>query len=169
MFTGCTTPSYTTQESTSSNDSEIFSQSSCNVIQYGPITVRLSRKAAPRLETGRRSKHLILVGDEAIKREKRRQKNREAARKLKIKRQLIEVELHQRLKDLEHQYSSLQNYLQQLRQKREYLQNEVNNLITDPIDDLLLNDNRDIPSFLQQYSNDFDLFDEPIDHILNYD
>jgi predicted RNase H-like nuclease (RuvC/YqgF family) len=169
MFTSCTIPSYTKQDSTSSTESNDKEASSLkNTIQYGPISIRLCKKQAPTLETGRRSKHLVLVGEEAIKREKRREKNREAARKLKEKRQLIEEELNQKLKDLENQHSSLENYLQELHQRKQILQNKVNNIIVDPLEELLSNDSRDITLFVKQYSNDFDLFDESIDTLLNY-
>jgi hypothetical protein len=172
-MTSCTTLSYTTQNSISSiksNDNEVSSSSSLsNTIQYGPISVRRYRKAAPTLETGRRSKYLVLVGEEAARREKQREKNREAARKLKEKRQLIEEELDQKLKYLKNQHSDLQNYLQYLKQTKQNLQNEVNNRFIDPIDELLSNDNHDMPLFFEQYSNELDLFDESIEKILNSD
>jgi hypothetical protein len=170
MFISSTITSYTAQNSISSiesNESEISTLSLCNTMQYGPITVRLCRKAAPRLATGRRSKYLVLVGEEATRREKRREKNRAAAKRLKEKRQLIEDELNQKLKGLENQYSGLQNYLQQLQQKKQNLENEVNKFIKNPLNELLLNDHHDTPSFFGQYSNDLDLFDESIERILN--
>ncbi len=173
MFTSCTTPSYITQDSNSSMDSNDIEVSSSlqmkNMVQYGPISVRVCRKAAPTLETGRRSKHLVLVGEEAARREKRREKNREAARKLKEKRQIIEEELNQKIKELEGQHSGLQNYLQHLEQRKQNLENKVNNLVIDPIDELLSNENQDMPLFFEQYSNDLDLFDESIEEILNFD
>jgi len=153
-----------------SNDNEVSSPLRLNnLVQYGPISVRVCRKTAPTLETGRRSKHLVLVGEEAARREKRREKNREAAKKLKEKRQIIEEELNQKIKELEGQHSGLQNYLQQLYQKKQNLQNEVNYLFMDPIDRLLSNDNQDMPLFFEQYSNDLDLFNQSIEHILNFD
>jgi hypothetical protein len=170
MLTSNSSPSYATQSSISSiesNDSEVCSTT--NTTQYGPIQVRLCRKSAPTLETGRRSKHLVLAGDEAIKREKRREKNRDAARKLKEKRQLIEEELNERLKQLEGEHSNLKNYLQHLHQRKLNLQEEANQLLNDPIIDLLSNDNRDMPLFFEQYSDDMDLFDESIEHFLNID
>lgn len=168
MCTSYNTASYTTQDSISSNDSEISSTSSSNTVQYGPITVRVCQKVAPRLGTGRRSKYLVLFGEEAIKREKRREKNRQAAKRLKEKRQLIENELNSKLKDLENQHSDLQNYLQQLKQQKQNLQTEVNNLVIDPINELVANYNQYMPLFFEQYSNDFNLPDESLDQILNY-
>ena len=170
MLSSNSSPSYTTESSISSiesNDNE--ASSTTNTIQYGPIQVRLCRKPAPTLETGRRSKHLVLVGDEAAKRERRREKNRDAARKIKEKRQLIEEELNERLKQLEGEHSNLQNYLQHLHQRKLNLQEEAHKLLNDPIIDLLSNDNHDMPLFFEQYCNDIDLFDEAIEHILNID
>jgi len=168
MFTKNTTQNFTS--SIESNQNQVTSSFPfSNKIQYGPIQVRRCRKTALRLETGRRSRYLVLFGDEAIKREKRREQNREAAKKLKEKRQLIEDELKQKLKDLEDEHSTLQNHLQYLTQKKENLQNEINNRIIDPIDELLSNDHHDIPSFFEQYSSEFDLFDDSLESIFNSD
>jgi uncharacterized protein (DUF3084 family) len=161
MFTSCTTLSYTKKDSTSSNHNKV--SSSRNTIQYGPISIRLSKKQAPILESGRRSKHLVLVGEEAIKRQKRREKNLKSARTVKQKRQTIEAELHQQLKDLENQHSSLEYYIQELYQRRQNLQAQVTKLIVDPLEELFSNDSYDIALFVKQYSNDFDLFDKEID------
>ncbi|CAF4174231.1 unnamed protein product [Rotaria magnacalcarata] len=81
--------SYETQysnASTQSNDSEASSSLSSSIMaQYESIQVSLCREQAPTIATDRRSKHFILVGDEAATREKRRVRNRETARKLKVK------------------------------------------------------------------------------------
>jgi hypothetical protein len=156
--------SYTTQDSNSSMD-EIFS----NTIQDGSIDVRMSRKVVPTLETGRRSKNLVLVGEEAARRERRRERNREAARKLKEKRQLVEEELNQKIKDLENQHLGLEKYLLFLQQRKQLLQNEVNNVMIDPIDELLSNENPEMLLFFEQYSDEMDSFDESINSILNFD
>ncbi len=170
MFTSNSTPSYTTESSISSiqsDDSE--ASSTTNIIQYGPIQVRSYRKSIPTLKTGRQSKHLVLAGDEAIKREKRREKNRNAARKLKEKRQIIEDELNERLKQLEGEHSNLKNYLQELHQRKSNLQEEVDRLHIDAIVELLSNDNEDMALFFEQYSDDMDLSEESIAEILNFD
>ena len=143
--------------------------SSDNILHYGPISVRLCRKSAPTLETGRRSKHLVLVGEEAARREKRRERNREAARKLKEKRSLIEEELNRKIKDLEDQHSDLEGFLTQLKQRKQTLENEVNYILTDPIEHLLDNEHCDMPLFFEQFSGDFAAFEESIDRILNFD
>jgi hypothetical protein len=142
--------------------------SSNNIVEYGPIKIRVCQKPAPTIATGRRPKHLVLVGDEAIRREKRREKNREAARKLKEKRQLIEQELDEKLRKLEDEHSNLQRDLIELHQKRQNLQEKVNQILSAAIDELLSNDNEDI-SISRQDSIDLDLFDESINRILNFD
>ncbi|CAF3968811.1 unnamed protein product [Adineta steineri] len=171
MCTNNSTPSYTTQYSVSSMDSNSNDSEGCsldNTIEYGPIKIRQIRKPAPTIATGRRPKSLVLTGDEAIKREQRREKNREAARKLKERRKLIEKELDQQLKDLEGEHSSLQNYLQQLRDRKQTLQTAVNNCFRDPIDDLLSSNSPEMLLFFEQYLDDPDLFDESIESILNF-
>jgi hypothetical protein len=170
MRTSSNSPSYTTESSISSiqsDDSE--ASSTTNIIQYGPIQVRPYRKSIPTLETGRRSKHLVLVGDGAIKREKRREQNRNAARKLKEKRQTIEEELNERLKQLEGEHSNLQNYLQELHQRKSNLQKEVDQLHIDAFVELLSNDNEHMPLSFEQHSDDMVLFEESITEILNLD
>ena len=172
MLTNDTMSSYTAENSIStgeSNDSEMsVSTGSTNMIQYGPIQVRVCRKSAPTLENGRRSKHLILVGEEAAKREKRRERNRDAARKLKEKRQLIEDELNKKLRELEGEHSNLQNYLQRLQHEKQNLQEKIDNLHIDPIIEFLTNDDLDIPSVLQQHSQDVDISDASIEQFLNF-
>ncbi|CAF4418909.1 unnamed protein product, partial [Adineta steineri] len=93
---------------------------------------------------------------EAIKREQRREKNREAARKLKEKRKLFEEQLDQQLKELVEENFNLENYLQQLENKKQILQQEINNLSTDPLDELSSYTTEDIVLFFEEYSNEPD-------------
>ena len=139
--------------STGSIDSEVCSLPSNEMIQSKVGT----RRVALTLKTGRRSKHLVLVGEEAVRREKRRARNREAARKLKEKRQMLEDELNQKLKDLEEQHLNLQKYLRFLQQRKQLLQDTINDLNMDPIDKLLSDKNDHLPLLFEQYCNDFDL------------
>ncbi|CAF2390729.1 unnamed protein product [Rotaria sp. Silwood2] len=167
------TPIYTAQysnTSTNSDESDISSPlPSSHTVHYGPIQIRLCRKPAPTIATGRRPKHLVLAGEEAIKREKRREKNREAARKLKERRQCIEDELNKKLQKLQGEHANLQNYLQQLQQRKQHLQEKVNNCLIDPIDELLSNDDEDITLFLEQYLGDLDLLNEFNESSFNFD
>ena len=66
-----------------------------------PIEAKVTRTAPPTLATGRRSKFIPLEGEAAIKRETRRRRNREAARKLKVKRARMEYELEKQIAQLE--------------------------------------------------------------------
>jgi len=144
------TPHCTNQDCISSVESN-ESETSSNGI------APLRRKAVPTLETGRRSKNLVLVGEEAARREKRRERNREAARKLKEKRQLIEDELNQKIKDLENQHLGLEKYLRFLQRRKQLLEDTIKDLTNDSIDKL----------FGQYSPDDFNLFDESIESILN--
>ena len=153
-----------------SHGDESSSSSSRNVVHYGPISVRQCRKSAPTLATGRRSKNLVLVGEEAARRDKRRERNREAARKIKEKRLMIEEELNQKLKDLEDQHSDLQDFLVQLKQRKQTLEIEVNTALIDPIEKLLSNENYDGPLlFFEQFNDDLNVFDQEFDRLLNVD
>ena len=89
-----------------------------SVVKYGSIRIRQNRKPAPTIATGRRPKHFVLEGEEAIRRKQRREKNRETARRLKEKRQLIEEELDQKLKELNGENTGLETRIQQLQQKK---------------------------------------------------
>ena len=151
-------PMYTSQSSSSSSTG---SESASNILQYGPIQVRVCRKGAPTLATGRRSKHLTLHGEEAIKREKRREKNRVAARKLKEKRQIIEDELNREIQDLESEHSDLQHYLAELQREKQRLEFEL--------DQLCLNDQDSMSSFFDQYLGEFDLTVDSMENLVNVD
>ncbi|UJR10716.1 hypothetical protein I4U23_014906 [Adineta vaga] len=147
------------------DDEDLFDESieTKNIMEYGPVKIRQIRKPAPTIATGRRPKHLVLSGDEAIKREQRRVKNREAARKLKEKRQLIEDELAHQLKTLEGENSHLETYLGQLQHKKQSLEQEMTKISkTDSLDNLLFNNDQDLSSFFKEYLHHPNVFDEPL-------
>lgn len=138
-----------------------------NVLQYGPIQVRMCRKLAPTLATGRRSKHMTLQGEEAAKREKRREKNRLAAKKLKEKRQMVEDELNKEIRILENEHSDLKTYLSQLRDQKQFLEFQIQRFFP-TIDDLtMINDDEAIDAFFNEYLGDFDLDDEFLESIFD--
>ncbi len=85
-----------------------------SLVTYGPISVRKRHTIAPTLATGRRAKDAIIEGEEAVKREIRRMKNRESARNLKKLRD-----------DIEH---GLENEVDQLKFEEQNLLIQVNNL-----------------------------------------
>ncbi|CAM4810944.1 unnamed protein product [Rotaria magnacalcarata] len=93
-----------------------------SVVNYGPISVRKRHSAAPTLATGRRSKNAIVEGEDAIKRDVRRTKNREAAKTLKQLRNDIEAQLKDRLKELESEERSLLFEIDNLREYKHSLE-----------------------------------------------
>lgn len=129
-------------------------------VDYGPIRIRVSKKPALTLATGRRSKHLNLEGEEAAKREQRREKNRVAARRLKEKRQTIEEELNEEIKNLEDEQSQLENYLNQLHYKKQQLESELGtNMFKDPLEELLTADEQHNTLLFHQFAQSFHLLE----------
>jgi hypothetical protein len=98
-------------------------------VAYGPITVRVRRFQPPTLATGRRSKFLQLEGDAAIKRELRRKKNRDAAKKLKEKRFIIEQQLEKDIQDLESKEQELESRVKDLEAYKEQLESRCKNIV----------------------------------------
>ena len=97
------------------------------VVDYGPVRVRHRRSASQTLATGRRSKDEPLYGEEAIKREIRRAKNRIAARELKKDRDQIEIDLVQKIQQLEEEKNDLQTQHKILEERRAQLNRAVYN------------------------------------------
>ena len=151
--------SFNSEDSKSSPMTDVTS----NIVHYGPIQVRLCRKLAPTLATGRRSKHMTLTGDEALKREKRREKNRLAARKLKEKRQVIEDELSKKVQELEGEHSELRTVLKQLQQHKEYLEQQIDRFLVNPTEDVLRRDHEALSSLFDEYLAGFDHWDISVD------
>ena len=83
---------------------------------------RTRRSAPPTLATGRRSKFIQLEGEAAVKRDQRRRRNREAARKLKEKRTLIEQQLEKAIQDLEDEEKELRTEVKNLQKYKILLQ-----------------------------------------------
>jgi hypothetical protein len=98
-------------------------------VSYGPITVRVRQFQPPTLATGRRSKFLQLEGDAAIKRDLRRKKNRDAAKKLKEKRFIIERQLEKEIQELESKEQELVTRVKNLESYKEQLDLRYKNLI----------------------------------------
>lgn len=129
-------------------------ETATNFVEYGPIRVRLTRKPAPTLATGRQSKYIKLSGDAAIKRDKRREKNRIAARRLKEKRELIEDELQRQIEVLENEHFDLQKYLVHLQSQKQRLETELNNsLFFDSITELLMTDDQKLLHIFDDYTD----------------
>jgi len=99
-------------------------------VAYGPINVRIRRFVAPTLATGRRSKFMKLEGDAAIKREIRRKRNRDAAKKLKEKRFIIEEQLQKDIRELESKEKELVLRINHLESYKEQLETQYKNSIS---------------------------------------
>ncbi len=91
-------------------------------VSYGPIAVRVNLYEVPTLKTGRRSKFLPLEGEEAIKREIRRRKNRETVQRLKEKRKKVEDQLDTELHQLEFDEKYLEQNIEHLKIYKRFLE-----------------------------------------------
>jgi hypothetical protein len=91
-------------------------------VSYGPLNVRVSLQDAPTLKTGRRSKFMQLEGDAAAKRELRRKRNRETAKKIKEKRTNIEHQLLNEINELESREKDLIQDIRNLESYKQFLE-----------------------------------------------
>jgi len=103
-------------------DYESSTEKTYKTIAYGPIVVKVNLRNAPTLKTGRRSRFLPLEGDAAAKRELRRQKNRELAKRLKEKRINIEHQLIHEISELETREKSLTEEVRNLKSYKQFLE-----------------------------------------------
>jgi len=105
-----------------SSDHESNTEKAYKTIAYGPIIVKINLRDAPTLKTGRRSRFLPLEGDAAAKRELRRQKNRELAKRLKEKRINIEHQLVNQISELESHEKDLTEEVRNLESYKQFLE-----------------------------------------------
>ncbi|CAF0924084.1 unnamed protein product [Adineta ricciae] len=122
-YSNDTTPS--THDAESSNSSKAEKQRNGErtyVLQYGPIVIRKRQSTAPTLATGRRPKNVKCEGDEAIKRDIRRMKNRESAKNLKKIRDDIAHNLESKIDELELEERELSTSVHVLRSYKAYLE-----------------------------------------------
>jgi hypothetical protein len=120
-----------------------------NCIHYGPIRYYRRRGKAPTLLTGRRSKYEQVTGEEHIKRDLRRQRNRFLSKQLKQKRETIERELIQQVKQLQQHQFYLKSEINQLISYKKYLLDKREESESDPLINLITKN--DIPLFFQEY------------------
>jgi hypothetical protein len=92
------------------------------IVTYGPIKVRVINSATPNLNTGRRSKFTPLDDEEDKKREVRRQKNRESAKRIKERRISIENQLLNEITELESNEKDLTQDINNLRSYKQFLE-----------------------------------------------
>jgi hypothetical protein len=95
-----------------------------SVVTYGPIRIKKRHTTAPTLATGRRSKYVLVNGEDAVKGELRRRKNREAARNLKKYRDNIEHELSAAINELESKERDLLSQIDNLRLYKQQLEEQ---------------------------------------------
>lgn len=91
-------------------------------IQYGPIVVKPRKTIAPTLANGRKSKDEPLPPDENIKRQQRRDRNRQAAAKCRRRRNELREELEKNEKKLEEEQKLLERNVQTLTDQRNQLE-----------------------------------------------
>lgn len=119
---------------------------------------RLYQRIGPVLSLRHRSKHILLFREDVHQNDKRREKNRIAARRLREKRQLFERNLRKKIQQLEDKQSYLENDLKQYEAYKQALQTEINNKFSlNTLLELLLIPKDKIPLALNQYSDDFEL------------
>jgi hypothetical protein len=116
------------------NDDNLSNNHNISVpILSPPITtynLLKGRVSVPTLATGRRSKFLPLEGAAAQKREARRHRNREAARKLKLKRRELEENLNTEISQLESKEKDLLLLIKNLESYKEELEVQSRNIIS---------------------------------------
>ena len=118
-----TTLSIHDAESSNSSKAEKQQNSGRTYVQYyGPILIRKRQSIAPTLATGRRPKNVKYEGDEAIKRDIRRMKNRESAKNLKKLRDDIAHNLESKIDELELEERELNTSVHVLRSYKAYLE-----------------------------------------------
>lgn len=124
---------------------------SSNCVCFGPIRYFARKGKAPTLSTGRKSKFEQLDGEDEMRRELRRQKNRVLSQQLKEKREKIFSDLLTRIDQLEREQSHLCTHIQQLQEHRDDLLQEMQCIQQDPLTNLI-------------YQNQMTLFFEQHDH-----
>ena len=128
---------------------------SSNCVCYGPIRYFARKGKAPTLITGRKSKFEQLDGEEEMKRELRRQKNRLLSQQLKEKREKIFSDLLTRIDQLEREQSHLCDYIQQLQEHRDDLLQEMEDIQQDPLANLI--QQNEMALFFEEHDHqDFD-------------
>jgi hypothetical protein len=117
---------------THTNSKELIQTLPSGRVKYGPITVNPRKQPSKTLFTGRRSKYEVLSGEEEEKRRQRRERNRIAATKCRVKRDDILNDLELACNHAMNQYTHLLNVIEQLEQRKSHLQSLVCNYPLQP-------------------------------------
>jgi hypothetical protein len=129
-----------------------------------PIRNSICQKRTSSLSLGRRSNHIILFREDILK----RNKSRILARRLREKRQLLEENIQNKIKQLEDEQLFLTNDLRQRQSYRRDLKTEIDNdLSMDSLTELLSINNEKMSLSSNQYSNDFEPFNISITRVLD--
>ncbi|CAF0916299.1 unnamed protein product [Rotaria sp. Silwood1] len=91
-------------------------------IQYGPILVKPRKHIAPTLANGRKSKDEVLPPEENVKRQQRRDRNKQAAAKCRKKRNELRESLEKTEQILVEQEQNLQRSVQSLTERKHQLE-----------------------------------------------
>lgn len=131
------------------------------VVDYGPISIRRRQTFTPTLATGRRPKDAVLVNEDADKRDMRRMKNRESARRLKKERDQIADELQKQVEKLQSEQENLLTEINFLRDYKQQLQQQYRE--SSPIYHIITQTAADILTKLkqQQLSEEIKSEDKP--------
>ena len=100
-----------------------------SLVSYGPIRIRRRHTVSSTLATGRRSKDEMIEGEDPVKREIRRLKNRDAARRLKAERDGIERDLHNQVLELEEIERTLLNEIDHLKLHKRRLEDQYDECV----------------------------------------
>ena len=121
------------------------------------VSCRLAacRRVAPRLSGGHRSKHVTLLNEDTLKREKRRGRYRTATLQWRDKRQCIENELQQQLNGLGIKQIQLADYWWDLQSRRCSFGRTIGqHSSTDFLSGIVLTDTVTVPSLSGEHDDD---------------
>ena len=163
------------------NDSSILSQSLIRSVETKPSSTRsdaadyvscpldASRRLAPTWSAGHRSKHVTLLNEVALRRERRRARYRMTTRQWLEQRQCIENGLHQQLNGLGIRQIQLKDYWWDLHSRRHNVERRIDqHLSTDLLSDIVLTDAVVGPSLANQHANEMHRFSTSTDgHSIN--
>ncbi|CAF0766009.1 unnamed protein product [Rotaria sp. Silwood1] len=137
--------------------------------EYQPMRTRICRRPSETLETGHRTKHILLFREEAIKCNKQWKRKQLFMQQSKEKNQLFEENLRKKIQEFINEQSHLKNHLTKLQSSKTNFKTVINNNVdTDSITNLFLTDKEKKPSLFNQYSDDFDTFNLSITKALNF-
>ncbi|CAF2394031.1 unnamed protein product [Rotaria sp. Silwood2] len=153
----------------SSNEKELGTKVSHSV-EYRPIRTRICRIPTETLETGHRTKHIILFREGAVKCDKQCRRKQLGVQQLKEKNKLFEDNLRKQVQGLIDEQSHLENHLTKLQSPTTDFKTVINNNVcTDSFTNLFLTDKEKTSLLFNQYSHEYDPFSLSITNLLHFD